>query len=140
MEQRFDNYMIYFHIHETEEASYSNIIKQFADYLKSVEYWDYQIQTKECSISIFPNKYDSKHSAAIQFPNEYYCFSHYMDFQHDQSEEQQIEFINSILTWFWERNIPAVGEGDSENFILEGDYNKAQLPWPNSLTINKDDK
>lgn len=132
MEQRFDNYMIYFHVHETEGVFYSNTIKQLADFLNSIEYWDYRIETKECSVSIFPNKYESKSSEEIQFPDEYHCFSHYMDFLHEQSETWQIEFINSILNWFWTNNIPAVGEGDSENFIYEGGYNQAQLPWPNN--------
>ncbi len=105
-----------------EEDNLKNILSEIVQTLPNGIYDNfYGIKFEaDKQISFFYNKYDVKEYKDIRLPDEYYCFSYYLDFSGiDPESEEETQLANQLLTFFWKKGIPAVAEGGDDENILQ---------------------
>lgn len=89
---------------------------------------------QEFSLQLFRNKDGAEPNENISFPNGYFHFSHYLEFDVEEGveERQAVEWLIRITEFLWEKKIPCVVESDWDDLLpLAGGYNHSDLPWPN---------
>ena len=67
------------------------------------------------------------------FPDGFLYFKYLLSFAFNDTlvTNTQIELINKILGWMWNKNIPTIAACDYEDKLLNnGGYRNTSLPWP----------
>jgi len=71
-----------------------------------------------------------------QFPDGflYFKFTIWIDFKDAVVNDSHIFLVSKILTWLWDRKIPAVAASDYEDQLPNnGGYKSLLIPWPKEI-------
>jgi hypothetical protein len=86
---------------------------------------------------IYLNKnMDFDKNKEFEFPDGFLFFKYTLDFESDELEEKDcVVIINILLTYFWDKNFPAIASCDYENELInKGGYNNESVPFPPNLS------